>query len=380
MATLVTNINECSNSNKNASYNSFIENIGKSVSDIVVAFDNDFFVSYANESAAKLLNYKAEELLGFHISELFPKSQQDSVQVLQQSAMENQQVHDWRTCFSVKGKKQLPVSVSLALMIDGDYESGLVMIAKDNRQLVQATDALKQKNAELETLIYKISHDLKGPLASVNGLFQLYDMPGHTQEQKDHYIGLIKKSTKKLEEKLLGLLELGLSKREDIKFEAIPVREKIDEILNEFESFPGRNEVLFHTTATEGLTIETEEKLFHSVMQNLIENSIKYRKSHTDDAVTKISVRKYKDGIKIKVKDNGLGMDRDLQKRVFDMFYRGHSHTEGSGLGMFIVKTHVEKLGGEIGVKSSPQLGTEFWVYLPEQKAIDSKIRQMMVR
>lgn len=91
----------------------------------------------------------------------------------------------------------------------------------------------------------------------------------------------------------------------------------------------------------------------------LIENSIKYRNTNTNDAVTKITARKYRDGVKIKVKDNGLGMDRELQKRVFDMFYRGHSHTEGSGLGIFIVKTRVEKLGGKIGVKNSHKLDTK---------------------
>lgn len=380
MASLVNHTETCNSFVQKSSHFLFIENIGKSVSDIVIAFDRNYIIHYLNDKAVKMLNYGEEELLGLHITEIFPKSQQDSVQMLQQQAMEKQQVHDWRTCLSVKGKKQLPVSLSFSLLKEYDDDSGYVMIAKDDRQLVQATDALKQKNAELETLIYKISHDLKGPLASINGLFQLFDMPDNTAEVKENYINLIRKSTKKLEEKLLGLLELGLSKRESIEFESIPVREKIDEILKEFDSFPGRDEVLFHITATDGLTIDTEEKLFHSVMQNLIENSIKYRKVNTDDAVTKVSARKYKDGIKIKVKDNGLGMDRDLQKRVFDMFYRGHSHTEGSGLGMFIVKTHVEKLGGEIGVKSSPQLGTEFWVYLPEQQSIDKKIRKMMLK
>ncbi len=380
MATLAYQNEGCNPFLKKSPHLLCLENLGKSVSDIVIAFDSDYIIQYLNNKAVNMLNYREEELLGFHITEVFPKAQQDFVQILQQRVMEKQQVHDWRTCLSVKGRKQLPVSVSFSLLLEEDDDVGFVLIARDDRQLVQATDALKQKNTELETLIYKISHDLKGPLASVNGLFQLYDMPNNTVEDKANYVELVRKSTKKLEEKLLGLLELGLSKRENIEFKPIPVREKVNEILKEFDSFPGRDEVLFHITATEGLTIDTEEKLFHSVMQNLIENSIKYRKVNTDDAVTKISVRKYKDGIKIKVKDNGLGMDRDLQNRVFDMFYRGHNHTEGSGLGMFIVKTHVEKLGGEIGVKSSPQLGTEFWIYLPEQKSIDDKVKKLMVK
>ena len=63
-------------------------------------------------------------------------------------------------------------------------------------------------------------------------------------------------------------------------------------------------------------------------------------------------------------------MDRHLQKRAFDMFYRGHEHSEGSGLGLFIVKNNAEKLGGEINIKSSINMGTEIWVYLPDMQEI----------
>jgi len=356
-----------------------LETIGESLSDIMIAFDNSYMINYMNDKALQTLKYNREDLLGCHISELFPKSQQETVQVLQQEALENRPVQERRTCLRVKGRKQLPVSASLALLISGNYESGFIMIAKDNQHLIQVTEALKQKNKELETLIYKISHDLKGPLASINGIFQLMDLQNNTAEDQQNYLDLIRKSTKKLENKVVGLLELGLSERDNLQFKPLSIKEKIEEIISEFDQFPGREEVFFHITATDGLMVDTEEQLFHSIMQNLIENSIKYRKVNTDDSVTKISARKYKDGIKIKVKDNGLGMDRDLQNRVFDMFYRGHNHTEGSGLGMFIVKTHVEKLGGEIGIKSSPQLGTEVWLYLPQQNTRDTKIRKLLV-
>lgn len=341
------------------------ECIGKSISDMVISFDQNFIVTYLNEKAAQLLNYKQEELIGFHIIELFPKSQLEFLEILLQEVLEKRQIYNRRSCFSVRGKKQLPVSISFSSIAQDD-STNFIMIAKDDRQLVKATEELKKKNAELETLIYRISHDLKGPLASMNGLFQLIELEPDNVEATQNYMQLIKKSAKRLEEKLLGLLELGLAKKDEIEYTSIPVREKLEEIITDFQSFPGKDKVIIHLTATESFNFYTEEKLFQSVMQNLIENSIKYRKPNISDAVTKVSVRKYKDGIKIKVKDNGLGMDKDLQKRAFDMFYRGHNHTEGSGLGMFIVKTHVEKLGGEIGIKSTPQMGTEVWLYLPD--------------
>ncbi len=353
------------------------ECIGKSISDMVITFDHNFIVTYLNEKAAQLLNYKPQELIGFHITELFPKSQLEFLEVLLQETLEQRQVYNRRTCFGVKGKKQLPVSISFSTNSEKDT-THFIMIAKDDRQLVKATEALKKKNAELETLIYRISHDLKGPLASMNGLFQLIELESDNPEATHNYMQLIKKSARRLEEKLLGLLELGLSKKENIEFTSIPLREKLNEIIADLQSFPGKEKVLIHLTAMEDFNFHTEEKLFQSILQNLIENSIKYRKPNIEDAVTKISVRKYKDGIKIKVKDNGLGMDKDLQKRAFDMFYRGHNHTEGSGLGMFIVKTHVEKLGGEIAIKSTPHMGTEVSVYLPNPMLHDKNISKLV--
>jgi PAS domain S-box-containing protein len=355
------------------------ECIGKSVSDMVISFDHNFIVTYLNEKAAQLLNYKQEELIGFHIIELFPKSQLEFLEVLLQEALEKRQIYNRRSCFCVRGKKQLPVSISFSSIAQDDNTS-FIMIAKDDRQLVRATEELKKKNAELETLIYRISHDLKGPLASMNGLFQLMELEADNPEAIQNYMQLIKKSAQRLEEKLLGLLELGLAKKDGVEYTSIPVREKLKEIIADLQPFPGKDKVIIHLTATESFNFHTEEKLFQSIMQNLIENSIKYRKPNIEDAVTKVSVRKYKNGIKIKVKDNGLGMDKDLQKRAFDMFYRGHNHTEGSGLGMFIVKTHVEKLGGEIGIKSTPQMGTEVWVYLPDPTLQNKNYDKLVVK
>ncbi|WKN43840.1 sensor histidine kinase [Tunicatimonas pelagia] len=104
-----------------------------------------------------------------------------------------------------------------------------------------------------------------------------------------------------------------------------------------------------------------------NVLRGVLENSIKFRKTSTNDTVIKVSVRTYKEGIKIKVKDNGLGMDRTMQQRAFDMFYRGHGHVKGSGLGLYIAKNAIEKIGGEITLKSQPFLGTEVSIYVPDE-------------
>ena len=335
--------------------------------DIVLVFNKYLNISFANTYALKHLNCKKEQLLKQNITQLIPKKAQKLLQTNIEQAQQGLTLHDYPTNLRVRGKKSIPVLLTLSVL-NTEYEQKYLVVAKDQRQHIKEIESLKQKNEELKTLIYRASHDLKGPLASVKGLFSLLKSEPEDIDTYKYYLDLIERSVTKLEDTLSGLLEVGLSSKNELQYSRINIRTYLEEIINRFNSYPGRENVLFHLTANSELSINTEVKIFQSIFQNLVENSIKYRKPTQNDAVTKISVRRYKQGIKIKVKDNGLGMDRDLQKRAFEMFYRGHEHSEGSGLGLFIVKNNAEKLGGEIGIKTNLNLGTEIWVYLPEMR------------
>ena len=147
----------------------------------------------------------------------------------------------------------------------------------------------------------------------------------------------------------------------------VALRPLLESVVDEFDHYPDRAEVFIHLTANQQLQVTTDERVVASTIRNVLDNSIKFRKTNASDSVIKISARSYKNGIKIKVKDNGLGMDRNMQRRAFDMFYRGHEHTKGSGLGLFIVKSNVEKIGGTVEIKGQPFLGTEVCVYIPNR-------------
>jgi len=97
----------------------------------------------------------------------------------------------------------------------------------------------------------------------------------------------------------------------------------------------------------------------------LVENGIKYHSPRNHASFLKISAKNARGGLDLIVKDNGEGMDKSVLDRAFDMFFRGNQSSSGSGLGLFIVKTNVEKLGGELKVKSKPKEGTEVRIYLP---------------
>jgi PAS domain S-box-containing protein len=345
-----------------------VECIGHGLSDLLIACDNDFIIQYTNIKVQEKLGYSKKQLIGMHVNDLIFGSKPKGHLIIGSLAYA-ELPYEFEIDISHKRKNSCaPYAITLS-RITQHHDAGYILIAKDISQVKRATRALEDKNAELETLIYRISHDLKGPLASMKGLLELIELEGGENDVAENlnYLQLVKKSSQKLEDTLVGLLQLGLAKKENIVYEEINLKEWIKEVISGFDNFPGRGQVIIHLTANEDLTLKTEPKMFTSVIQNLIENSIKYRKVNTNDSVTKVSVRKYKKGIKIKVKDNGMGMDNDMQKRVFDMFYRGHQHTEGTGLGMFIVKTHVEKLGGTISISSTPQVSTEVTLFFENQ-------------
>lgn len=337
----------------------------KSIVDMVVIFDNDFHIQFVNSKTCQLLKQKKLSLIGQSINILFPKSHTESLLKLQQEILFKKYLYNQETQFRISGQENLPVSVSISIIKDHQESIGYLMIAKDLNQIYLTHDSLKKKNQELETFVYRVSHDLKGPLASIRGLLELVGLENEDLVIYKHYMHLIKTSTQKLENTLSGLLEIGLSTSKNINYSNFNVKECIEDVIKSFEGYPGSQEVTLLLSANQDLYITTEEKTFRSVIQNLIENSIKYRKPNVNNAITKISAKRYKNGIKIKVKDNGQGMDKQVQTHAFDMFFRGNQSSNGSGLGLFIVKSNIVRLGGEIKIKSKTDHGTEVWIYLP---------------
>ncbi len=343
----------------------YVDSLLKSIVDMLVIFDKNFNIQSVNTKACQLLNQHQFDLIGQPIDVLFPKSQRKFLAKLQYDILFDEHLYNLETQFKASKKKNLPVSLSFSVLKSNNTTTGYLLIAKDLKQFLLATDTLKQKNKELKTFVYRVSHDLKGPLASITGLLELLEQEEESVETFKYYMQLIKTSSQKLEKTLTGLLELGVSSNKGPAYSKINLKACIEDVANSFEGYPGRNQMDMLISVNNELEINTEEKTFRSVIQNLMENSIKYRKPEADDAVTKVSARKYRNGIKIKVKDNGQGMSRQVQSRAFDMFYRGNQGSEGSGLGLFIVKSNVERLGGEIRIKSQPGHGTEMWIYLP---------------
>ncbi len=242
-------------------------------------------------------------------------------------------------------------------------EPCLLLMFYDVTDRLRTEEQLQLANRELETFMYKSSHNLKGPVASIRGLLHLAGREVEDPKAKE-YLELMNRSALGLENTLAELLDITRLKQGSIKAESIDLRHMLDEICNKLKFMPEWMRINFRAHIKQSQTFFTDPHLLHSILQNLIENAAKYRDDSKEpkiDVYAELGTHM----LEVRVEDNGVGIPAELQERIFEMFYRAHSMATGTGLGLYIVRNAVQKLGGTISVKSEKNKGSIFSLSLP---------------
>lgn len=229
------------------------------------------------------------------------------------------------------------------------------------RELNLRKAQIEDHNSQLELFVYKASHDIKGPLRSIMGLTQigLHDVKDTTAQE---YFGHIHKSTKRLDNLLADLLRLTKAKNAEVEKQEIDLPLMVNEIIQSFKNIPHFDRVQIQVDIQEGVHFESDEKMLYSVVQNFIENGIKYCDPRKEEPYLNISVSQGAGETVFRFKDNGLGLGAEQLPKIFDMFYKIDPNSEGTGLGLHIVKVTIEKLGGTIKVNSRKGSGSLFTI------------------
>ncbi|MBK8364808.1 MAG: PAS domain S-box protein [Bacteroidia bacterium] len=224
---------------------------------------------------------------------------------------------------------------------------------------------LVETNQELDTFFYKASHDLKGPLASVMGIVNLARLE-NSDPLNEKYFTMIETSVKRLDRTLLDLIELARTRKGTSKLSQINIMSMVQDILHSLRHLPDFGSINFEVKIDHLLELKADKVLVLSVFQNLIHNAINY--CNQDSPHVKIKVEKHDNGIQLQIIDNGHGIPEGIRDRVFEMFYRGHPDSTGSGLGLFIVKNALEKMKGNISFESEVGKGTTFTINIPNAR------------
>ncbi|HLF35677.1 MAG TPA: ATP-binding protein [Cyclobacteriaceae bacterium] len=236
---------------------------------------------------------------------------------------------------------------------------------KDEERIRQQNEMLEKANAELDRFVYITSHDLKAPLLSLIGLINLAEISDKKSEIELCH-KMMRDRIKGLESFITDIIEYSRHVRVGLIKETIYLRRLIESIINDFIYMTDVNKIKFEIDISPDFKFTTDEKRITVIMKNLISNAIKYQNYDQENPVIRISARQL-DGniISITVRDNGEGIDTEIQEKIFEMFFRGTEKSNGSGLGLYIVKEMTDKLNGKIEVISSPGKGAEFIVNLP---------------
>jgi PAS domain S-box-containing protein len=240
-------------------------------------------------------------------------------------------------------------------------------LTTSNQQL-QATNAhLYRINNDLDNFIYAASHDLKAPIANMEGFISLLGRLLQAENPPPDRVRLITDllggSIARLRKTIDQLTDvIKLQQENDPELTSVEPAEVLQEVCQDLE--PAIHEAGAHLEAdlNHCPSVRFSAKNLRSVVYNLLSNAIKYRSPDRTPHV-KVQCRLTDAHTVLSVQDNGLGIDLTQEHKLFTLFGRLHQHVEGSGVGLYMVKKVVENAGGRIEVESQPGQGTTFTVY-----------------
>jgi signal transduction histidine kinase len=232
------------------------------------------------------------------------------------------------------------------------------------QQLKNKVEELERTNDDLNRFVYSTSHDLRSPLASVMGVLNLARMEESVQDPNG-YLGMIETCVKKMDMYILKVIEYYKSIRveenlDSLNFDAL-IQESIDLCRMQNPS------IVFEVNTHQAVEFKSDAFRVSVILNNLISNAVKYQKPGEKHPKVTLTVEVDASEARIVIEDNGVGIIDDHVNNIFKMFFRSNFNVNGLGIGLYIVKEALTRIGGEITVDSTYGEGTCFKVTVPNK-------------
>jgi len=270
---------------------------------------------------------------------------------------------DWRT-YEIK---TYPI-------VENGKVTGLTVYSRDITNQTRTEDLLKRQNeelikinAELDRFVYSASHDLRAPLMSVKGLLNMIKLDPD-KKNVEHYLSLIDRSVLKLDNFISDIINYSRNSRMDIMPKEIDFNSLLQESIDSLKYMEGAEQVRSIRNISVSHPFYSDYSRLLIVFNNIISNAVRYKDHWKQDSFLKINIEGGVDKATIIFSDNGVGIAEEYVDRIFKMFFRANADSKGSGLGLYIVKSAVEKLNGCIKVQSRLGEGTTFTIEIPNLK------------
>lgn len=230
------------------------------------------------------------------------------------------------------------------------------------------TKELKNNEYLQKDFVSNVSHEFKTPIATIQGYARLLEDEDLSKEERNEYIQIIVEETDRLSNLSTSLLRISKLENQEVapNKKLFSVDEQLRKAIIALEPKISEKNIDIEMTEDK-VMVFAEKEMLNQVWVNLIDNAIKFS---NENGKIEIKVYEKEDNAVIEIKDNGIGIDKDKQNRIFDKFYqadKSHSKT-GSGLGLSIVKRIITLNDGDIKCKSKKGNGTTFIVTIPKEE------------
>jgi signal transduction histidine kinase len=235
-------------------------------------------------------------------------------------------------------------------------------LRSQNRELVKV-------NSELDKFVYSVSHQLRGPLASVMGLLNIAEQ---NPSNVDDIHSMMRRSMMKLDETLKEIIDYSNNARSEITSSEIDWKNMINVAVGKLLYLPNASKVkLTIDDSGAQFPFYSDPGRLAIIFNSIYSNSIIYA-AHDRQATIHTKIDVAYDTVAITITDNGIGITENTLPHVFNMFYRASERSSGAGLGLYITKETVKKLGGQVTIQATEGRGTLLTVTLPNNNRRNS--------
>ncbi len=232
------------------------------------------------------------------------------------------------------------------------------------QELLLKNEQLAKTNEELDRFVYSASHDMRAPLSSLLGLINISEK---TQDVAELHLllNMMKDRIKTMEGFIKEVTDYSRNARLALALQPVDLHNIILEVTQNLAYMAGNKNVRVNVDIPQRIVIQTDPSRLKVVLNNLISNAYKYHRYDQADPYIMFSATETAQCISVTVLDNGQGISPEYHQKIFDMFFRASAESEGSGLGLYIVKETLDKLDGSIWVDATPGEGSRFTFTLP---------------
>lgn len=325
------------------------------------------FIS-VSKSLPALFGYSYKEFLQLACEELLADPYM--ITHLKLKFSQHQELHNERILMIRRDRTNFWVQLTLKSVtergktfIAGFMEDATQVVILENR-LKDAENDYERSKYELDRFIYSASHDIRSPISSILGLINIMKMD-YTDNKSKKFIELLEVSAQRLDRFVIDLSTFAENSRKDIKSKPIDFKLAISDILDRLKDH--------HSFSSVKINYEiTDESIFYSdyfrvrlILNQVIKNALDFCDVNKKTPIISIQIFTRQDKAIIEILDNGIGIAQNHLDKVFDLFYRATSLSKGSGIGLYVTREAVIKLGGIISVNSEFGLGTSIKLELP---------------